>query len=514
MKPESEAKPAADEAPTADEAAADEASPADEEAPPAEETASVPLKKLLQFRDKRDTWAIALGALAAFAQGCAMPAFTVILGDATDSSNVSTTGNDESLVSQMREPLINMCYLILFVFVTASTHATLFEWSSQRQGGRIRRAYLGAALARDQTWFDLHDAAALPTRMAVESGKVVDAIGPKLGLVVVPFGQFIGGMVVGLWRGWQLSLVIICFFPLMGLSAYWLSKAAKLEASQSWYARAGAVAEEVLFSMRTVAAFGAEKRETKRYGATLQGAAAGGTRAGVYAALGFAWLFATFGLSYAVAFWFSGQFLFRQGDASVFDGGGDVINVFFAAIMGVAAVNDAAMPLNTVAAGLSAGAALFAVVDATSTIEGDGAEAPREAAPSGDIRFDDVSFSYPSRPEVPVLAGMSCTIARGQRVAFVGESGSGKSTTIQLLLRFYDPARGAVSVGGPGAGASATWARSPCSSRRPCSRTSGSRTRAPRWTSAARPPGPRRRWPSWTRCPTALTPRWARAAAR
>ena len=72
----------------------------------------------------------------------------------------------------------------------------------------------------------------------------------------------------------------------MGLSAYWLSKAAALEASQSWYARAGAVAEEVLFSMRTVASFGAEKRETARYAATLQGAAAGGAAAGAGATRG------------------------------------------------------------------------------------------------------------------------------------------------------------------------------------------------------------------------------------
>ena len=70
-------------------------------------------------------------------------------------------------------------------------------------------------------------------------------------------------MVVGLVRGWQLSLVIICFLPVMALSALLIAKGARLEAEQSWYARAGAVAEEVLFSMRTVAAFGAERRRKR-----------------------------------------------------------------------------------------------------------------------------------------------------------------------------------------------------------------------------------------------------------
>ena len=86
---------------------------------------------------------------------------------------------------------------------------------------------------------------------------------------------------------------------------------------------------------------GAERRERARYEALLDGAARGGTVGGLYAASGFAWLFSAFGLSYAAAFWFSGRYLFRQGDAAVFDGGGDVIEVFFAAIIGVSSVSDA-----------------------------------------------------------------------------------------------------------------------------------------------------------------------------
>ncbi len=68
--------------------------------------------------------------------------------------------------------------------------------------------------------------------------------------------------------------------------------------------------------------------------------------------------------------------------------------------------------------------------------------------PLGTIRFDAVSFRYPSRPETLALDGVSFAIRAGERVAIVGPSGAGKSTVFSLLLRFYDPDSGSVSVDG------------------------------------------------------------------
>src|SRR5208337_3650420 len=64
----------------------------------------------------------------------------------------------------------------------------------------------------------------------------------------------------------------------------------------------------------------------------------------------------------------------------------------------------------------------------------------------GAIRFDHVTFHYPSRPETAALDKFSLEVAPGETIAFVGPSGAGKSTTFQLLLRFYDPDSGRVSI--------------------------------------------------------------------
>ena len=58
---------------------------------------------------------------------------------------------------------------------------------------------------------------------------------------------------------------------------------------------------------------------------------------------------------------------------------------------------------------------------------------------NGDVKFEKVEFSYPTRPHVPVLQGLTLDITKGTKVAFVGASGCGKSTSIGLLERFYNP---------------------------------------------------------------------------
>jgi ATP-binding cassette, subfamily B, bacterial len=67
---------------------------------------------------------------------------------------------------------------------------------------------------------------------------------------------------------------------------------------------------------------------------------------------------------------------------------------------------------------------------------------------SGHILFEDVTFSYPSRPDTRALDRYSLEVFSGETVAFVGPSGAGKSTTFQLLLRFYDPQAGRILIDG------------------------------------------------------------------
>ena len=97
---------------------------------------------------------------------------------------------------------------------------------------------------------------------------------------------------------------------------------------------------------------------------------------------------------------------------------------------------------------LIAASRLYEVIDREPAIDsaGDGGERPARC--SGAIAFKDVTFAYPTRPDVPIFRNFSLRVGAGQTVALVGESGGGKSTVISLLTRFYDPEGGVVELDG------------------------------------------------------------------
>ena len=68
--------------------------------------------------------------------------------------------------------------------------------------------------------------------------------------------------------------------------------------------------------------------------------------------------------------------------------------------------------------------------------------------PKGDVAVKSVHFSYPTRPDVPVLQGLSVSVKPGQTLALVGHSGCGKTTVVSLMERFYDPLQGSLNLEG------------------------------------------------------------------
>jgi ATP-binding cassette, subfamily B, bacterial len=101
-----------------------------------------------------------------------------------------------------------------------------------------------------------------------------------------------------------------------------------------------------------------------------------------------------------------------------------------------------------VSAASGASERLFEILRVKPMIAAPAVPRPMPVPARGDVSFDNVSFAYSTRPEVSVLQGVSLSVRAGEKVAIVGPSGAGKSTLFHLLLRFYDPAAGAIAFDG------------------------------------------------------------------
>jgi ABC-type multidrug transport system fused ATPase/permease subunit len=128
--------------------------------------------------------------------------------------------------------------------------------------------------------------------------------------------------------------------------------------------------------------------------------------------------------------------------------GGDVVLTFFAVLIGGMSLGQIAGPIQTFMNGRVAAAKLFKVIDRKSQIDANSDQGTKLSSVTGEIRFENVAFTYPSRKDAPVFKQLNLHIPAGKRVALVGESGSGKSTCIALLERYYDPISGLITLDG------------------------------------------------------------------
>lgn len=142
-------------------------------------------------------------------------------------------------------------------------------------------------------------------------------------------------------------------------------------------------------------------------------------------------------MPYALAFVYGGE-LVAHGKADA----GTVLNVFFAILIGSFSIAMLAPALQYTSKARAAAAKLFETIDRQPVINSADESGLKPAHIDGDIRFTNVTFHYPSRPNVPILKNLSTAFEAGKVCALVGGSGSGKSTILSLLERFYDPLPG------------------------------------------------------------------------
>lgn len=404
-----------------------------------------------------------LGVIGAAGHGAGQPLLCLMFGDLIDGmgSTMFTappTGSfanmtmeeyaalqADGMMTQVSDIAVKFILIGAGVLVAATMQGFGFSWFAAHQVAKMRPLYLDAMLHRDVGWFDTHSAGALPGEMASDLEAFAEGFGSKLGVAVMSLSGLIAGLAVGFVLSWQISLLMLVTLPLMALGAVLMATAVEdaMKEVQGPYEKAAALADEVLFAIRTVVAFGGEARELGRYGAATQLAKRGGLKNRIKTGIGMGYIWLIYFSSMALAFWFA-MTLMYDGDEDLTSG--KVMSAFFCVLTVGFMVGNIGPGFAGIAAAQAAMARFFYVVKHDSEIQRRQKDDRVKVDQIETLELQNVQFAYPARPEIQVLQGISLTINKGQKVAFVGESGSGKSTIMALLERFYDPIAGAVLV--------------------------------------------------------------------
>lgn len=285
----------------------------------------------------------------------------------------------------------------------------------------------------------------MATRIQTDCHLVQEGISEKVANITMFLGTFFCGFILAYVRSWRLALACSSIFPVIimcgGLMMAAMTKFTT--GNLGAVAKAGSLAEEVIGSIRTCQAFGTSIILGKRFDEIIEEGKKMGKKGSVIESLGLATMFFSIYSAYALAFFYGG-ILVTQGRADA----GIVINVFMSILIGSFSMAMLAPEAQAVSKARAAAAKLFQTIDRVPSIDSADKGGLKPDTVHGVITFEDVKFHYPSRPNVPILKGLTTTFPAGNTVALVGASGSGKSTVVSLVERFYDPIAGVVKLDG------------------------------------------------------------------
>ena len=406
-----------------------------EDTPPPKAKSLKPLRELLQFLWPHKSRLIAASlalVFTAMAQLSLGYGIQILIDQGF--ANQSQAGLRQAVV-----------FMIVVGFAMASgafIRFYLVSWLGERVSADLRQKVFDNLLTVHPGFYEKNHAGEIMSRITTDTTLLQTLIGSSVSLAARSALTLIGALILMSLTNFKLTLIMLIGVPLTLLPVLYLGRRVRnlSNKSQASIASVGNRAGEVLQSIKIVQSFQQEAMERDVFGQEVDTAFQIARkriqqRAWLMACAIFLFLGGMVGMM-----WTGGQDVL----AGRMSGGDLGAFVFYAVMLGSAFAT-----LSEVWGDLqrAAGAAerLVELLHQDSDIEDNGLE----TIPHGQaVSASDLTFIYPSRPNSPALSGFNLTIPPGKTLALVGPSGAGKSTIFELLQRFYDPTKGALTYGG------------------------------------------------------------------
>ncbi|KAI1393072.1 P-loop containing nucleoside triphosphate hydrolase protein [Hypoxylon trugodes] len=408
------------------------------------------LKHLFTFVTWQNCGPLTAGLITALFSGALRTALAILIGKIFEA--ISEFGSGQLAGPDTLAQVSSWCVVLVLIGGAGwiVNFSFMLSWIvfSELQARNIRQKMFFALLKKDMRWFDCQQdgVASLLIRMQTQTRELQMASSVALGSLAAEIATSLANLVVALNGSWKLTLVLLATVPISVIILAMLSRTLKqaIQAQKLELGRASKFVISAVTAIDLVKAFNGTDHETWQY---LQAIRRSMDKYLIQAR-------ASAGQFCYVRLWIDGMFVlgFYYGVVLVNEGlsPGNVMTTFYAALAALQAI-EAFIPMYMVLArGMSAGQALYFIAN---EIEGGrrvqrmiGSRQPKHCF--GNIKFDHVTFAYPSNPSKIVLNKSSFSFQAGQLYFVVGRSGSGKSTLGNLLLNFYEPLSGDILIDG------------------------------------------------------------------
>ncbi|KAK7936691.1 uncharacterized protein PG986_015129 [Apiospora aurea] len=398
------------------------------------------------------------GTLSSIAAGVPFPLIGIIFGQLLDNLNSATCAAGDAATdaaqyqASVNDKVLKVFYLAIAQFVLIYIYIVSWNLFGDRLAHRLRAKYFRSILKQEVSFFDKLPAGEVSSRLSGDISIIKAGTSEKVGLVLGVLSMFVTAYIVAFIKYAKLAGILVSLLPaflLMGiLGGHYVGKFSGLVSGH--IAAASSIALESLSNVTIVQAFRANDRLEKKFTEKLTDARRDGIKKAVATAIQSGMLYFLAYSANGLAYWQGSQAIAdvvsgRTTGMSV----GTTYTIIFILVDGTIVLSQMAPFLQIFGSAAASFARLEEDIGRLSTIDGtvDNGVDSSELV-HGDFRLENVSFTYPSRPDVPVIRDVSLHFPKGKRTAVVGLSGSGKSTIAGLLTRLYDPDGGAIFVDG------------------------------------------------------------------
>lgn len=379
-----------------------------------------------------------LGLFFLFLTGLTALIFPKLIGDMVDTAEEA-----------MLEDIDRIAIFLLIVFILQAVFSFfriyLFVNVTEHVLADLRKDTYNKLIRLPMSFFSQNRVGDMNSRIATDINMLSDTFTTVVAEFLRQSMLIVGGIAFLAYTSVELTLVMLGIVPLVAIFAVVFGRIIRRisKETQDRIAESNTIVEETLAGITNVKSFANEIYESVRYAnstdAIIEKALQGAKARGFFASF---IILALFG-SIVGVIWYGAR-LVNQDEMSF----GNLIQFVLYSVFVGASIGGIAEMYAQIQKAMGAAERILEIMDEEpEPYEASNTETGKVAI-SGSLKFDNVLFRYPSRPDIDVLNGVSFKADKGETIALVGPSGSGKSTIASLVLRFYDPDSGSITIDG------------------------------------------------------------------